>query len=119
MKVNQRDLNSIVNDLLNDNVQRRYVARIIFVNRLETYLSLISLLSDEADVVVNLSDYCAGEDSYPDIKKLIAQGAHDLEIEECAVGNGMVTLHKSCLEHVKKGLTTIEEFVRVLGMADE
>ena len=54
-----------------------------------------------------------------DIKKLIAQGAHDLEIEECAVGNGMVTLHKSCLEHVKKGLTTIEEFVRVLGMADE
>ncbi len=54
-----------------------------------------------------------------EIKKLIAQGAHDLEIEESAVNNGMTTLHKSCLNHIKKGLTTVEEFVRVLGMAGE
>src|SRR5574344_2068380 len=54
-----------------------------------------------------------------EIKKLIAQGAHDLEIEESAVGNGMTTLHQSCYNHIMKGWTTIEEFVRVLGMAGE
>lgn len=54
-----------------------------------------------------------------EIKKLIAQGAHDLEIEESAVDNGMTTLHKSCYNHILKGWTTIEEFVRVLGMAGE
>ena len=54
-----------------------------------------------------------------EIKKLIAQGAHDLEIEESAVENGMMTLHKSCYKHIIKGQTTIEEFVRVLGMAGE
>ncbi len=54
-----------------------------------------------------------------EIKKLIAQGAHDLEIEDCAIANGMTTLHKSCYNHVVKGLTTIDEFVRVLGLAGE
>lgn len=54
-----------------------------------------------------------------EIKKLIAQGAHDLEIEESAVANGMMTLHKSCYGHILNGQTTIEEFVRVLGMAGE
>lgn len=54
-----------------------------------------------------------------EIKKLIAQGAHDLEIEECAVKDGMKTLHTCCYEHILKGWTTIEEFVRVLGMAGE
>ena len=54
-----------------------------------------------------------------EIKKLIALGAHDLEIEEAAVANGMTTLHKSCIGHIINGQTTIEEFVRVLGMAGE
>lgn len=54
-----------------------------------------------------------------DIKRLIAQGAHDLEIEESAVANGMTTLHKSCYQHILAGRTTIDEFVRVLGMAGE
>ncbi len=54
-----------------------------------------------------------------EIKKLIAQGAHDLEIEDAAVANGMTTLHKACIGHVVNGLTTSEEFVRVLGMAGE
>jgi type IV pilus assembly protein PilB len=54
-----------------------------------------------------------------EIKKLIAQGAHDLEIEDCAIANGMTTLHKSCYKHVVDGLTTIDEFVRVLGLAGE
>ena len=54
-----------------------------------------------------------------EIKKLVALGAHDLEIEEAAVANGMTTLHRSCLNHIMNGQTTIDEFVRVLGMAGE
>lgn len=55
-----------------------------------------------------------------EIKKLIARGAHDLEIEEAAVNhNGMKTLHKSCLGHILNGMTTIDEFVRVLGVVNE
>ena len=54
-----------------------------------------------------------------EIKKLIAQGAHDLEIEEAAVRNGMKTLNQSCMQHILNGETTIEEFVRVLGVVNE
>ena len=54
-----------------------------------------------------------------EIKKLIAKGAHDLEIEEAAVKHGMRTLHNSCIKHILKGETTISEFIRVLGIASE
>jgi len=54
-----------------------------------------------------------------EIKRLVALGAHDLEIEEAAIKNGMKTLHQACLSHILKGLTTISEFVRVLGVVNE
>lgn len=54
-----------------------------------------------------------------EIKRLVAMGAHDLEIEEAAVKNGMRTLHQSCLSHILNGMTTIDEFVRVLGVVNE
>lgn len=54
-----------------------------------------------------------------EIKRLVAMGAHDLEIEDAAVKNGMRTLHQSCLSHILKGMTTIDEFVRVLGVVNE
>ena len=54
-----------------------------------------------------------------EIKKLVALGAHDLEIEEAAVRNGMTTLHQSCIKHILDGKTTIDEFVRVLGVVNE
>ena len=54
-----------------------------------------------------------------EIKKLIAQGAHDIEIEECAIAAGMNTLKMSCLNHVVEGITTTDEFIRVLGYANE
>ena len=54
-----------------------------------------------------------------EIKKLVALGAHDLEIEEAAVKNGMKTLNQSCLTHILNGETTIDEFVRVLGVVIE
>lgn len=54
-----------------------------------------------------------------EIKKLVADGAHDIEIEEAAVRSGMRTLHQSCIGHILNGQTTIEEFVRVLGIVNE
>ncbi len=54
-----------------------------------------------------------------EIKKLIAQGAHDIEIEEAAVAAGMNTLKYSCLNHIINGNTTTSEFIRVLGYANE
>jgi len=54
-----------------------------------------------------------------DLKKLIAQRAHDVEIEEYAVKHGMKTLDKACIDHIKAGITSIDEFVRILGLAGE
>ena len=54
-----------------------------------------------------------------EIKKMIAHSAHDVEIEEAAVGMGMKTLQASCLGHILRGETTITEFVRVLGPVTE
>lgn len=54
-----------------------------------------------------------------EIKKLIALGSHDIEIEDAAVACGMKTLNQACLGHILKGLTTIEEFIRVLGIVNE
>ena len=54
-----------------------------------------------------------------EIKKLIAQGAHDIQIEEAAVGAGMDTLQQACLKHIIAGKTTISEFIRVLGPVKE
>ena len=54
-----------------------------------------------------------------EIKRLIAMGAHDLEIEDAAVKNGMKTLNQSCMKHILDGFTTIDEFVRVLGVVNE
>lgn len=54
-----------------------------------------------------------------EIKKLIAVGSHDIEIEDSAISCGMKTLNQACLGHILNGLTTIEEFVRVLGIVNE
>ena len=50
-----------------------------------------------------------------EMKKLIAVGAHDIQIEEVAISGGMKTLQQSCLNHIMNGDTTISEFIRVLG----
>lgn len=54
-----------------------------------------------------------------EIKKAIAQGSADVEIEELAVSCGMKTLNQACLEHILNGRTTIDEFIRVLGIVNE
>ena len=54
-----------------------------------------------------------------EMKKMIAQRAHDVELEDYAIRHGMKTLKMSCLEHIINGVTTIDEFVRILGLARE
>lgn len=54
-----------------------------------------------------------------EIKKLVAIGAHDIEIEDAAIACGMKTLKQSCLNHILNGNTTIDEFIRVLGIVSE
>ena len=54
-----------------------------------------------------------------EIKKLLAQGVHDIEIEEAARRNGMRTLSESCLQHILNGVSTTDEFFRVLGYVNE
>ena len=54
-----------------------------------------------------------------ELRKMIAQRAHDVELEEFAVKRGMVTLRKSCLRHILEGNTSIDEQVRILGLASE
>ena len=54
-----------------------------------------------------------------EMKKMIAQRAHDVELEDYAIKHGMKSLKMSCLEHILNGVTTIDEFVRILGLASE
>ena len=54
-----------------------------------------------------------------EIRKMIAQRAHDVELEDYAIKQGMKTLRMSCLRHVLEGNTSIEEQVRILGLASE
>lgn len=54
-----------------------------------------------------------------EIRKMIAQRAHDVELEDFAVRQGMKTLRMSCLRHILEGNTSIDEQVRILGLASE
>src|SRR5574344_547940 len=54
-----------------------------------------------------------------EIRKMIASGAHDLEIEEAAIENGMTNLNQACIKHIKEGSTSVSEFIRVLGVVSE
>lgn len=54
-----------------------------------------------------------------EIRKLIAIGSHDIDIEDAAIACGMKTLNQSCLGHILRGETTIDEFIRVLGIVNE
>jgi len=54
-----------------------------------------------------------------EIRKMIAQRAHDVELEDYAVKQGMKTLKMSCLRHILEGNTSIEEHIRILGLASE
>ena len=73
MLIKQISLKELMIRIAADNAESRFVARVFFVNNLKTYYALIDALSDNADIVVRISDdlFCKGEDTVPDIKVLI------------------------------------------------
>lgn len=48
-----------------------------------------------------------------DVRTMISMGKTVDEIRDCAVANGMKSLKDSCIEHVFRGITTIDELMRV------
>ena len=50
---------------------------------------------------------------------LFSQGVLDLDIEEAGIKYGLNILNQACMDHILNGLTTIDEFVRVLGVVNE
>ena len=67
----------------------------------------------------SMSEFLDGEPKYVlmlnTVKKLIAQRAHDVVIEDYAVSNGMKTLRTSCIEHIKNG--NMRKLVRKMNSA--
>ena len=48
----------------------------------------------------------------PDIRKLIFAGENQDLIRDAAIKNNMMTLHKSGIEKVKMGITSIQEVIK-------
>ena len=54
-----------------------------------------------------------------ELKKMFLKSPAAHEIEEVAISCGMKNLHNACLETIISGETSVDEFIRVLGAADE
>ncbi|MFC1867798.1 type II secretion system ATPase GspE [Thermodesulfobacteriota bacterium] len=48
-----------------------------------------------------------------EIRRLVTSGADSVTIKEAAMGNGMITMFEDGLEKVRKGITTLDEVMRV------
>lgn len=74
MVFEQKSLQEVLDYIKSDRDENRFVARVFFVNNLETYYSFVKTLSNKADITVRLSDeqFCKGSDTVPDLKALIA-----------------------------------------------
>lgn len=74
MEFKQKSLQEIMDFVESDKESCRFVARMFFVNNLETYYDLIEKLSNKADIIVRLSDeqFCKGPDTVPDLDELIS-----------------------------------------------
>jgi type IV pilus assembly protein PilB len=48
-----------------------------------------------------------------ELRESVLSGATALELKRAAINGGMVTLRQAGLVHVSRGLTTIEEVLRV------
>lgn len=65
---------TLICELQNDVVQKRFNAKVILVNNRNTYFELVDCLSNMADLAINLSDsrICVAEDTIPDLKAALA-----------------------------------------------
>ena len=74
MVITRKNYQGIIDALKDDlGLELRFTARVIFVNNLSGYYRLVSDLKDMSDEVICLSydSYCAGNDSVPDLKKVL------------------------------------------------
>lgn len=53
----------------------------------------------------------------PEIKRMIIQGSNDDAVKEQAIKEGMRTLHKSAVDEVVKGITTVDDLMRVVEVS--
>ncbi len=67
-----QDIIDTLREDLEQDLELRFVTRVVFVNNLESYVRMVKDLSDMADEVVKISDeaYCSGVDAVPDLKKV-------------------------------------------------
>ncbi len=55
----------------------------------------------------------------PKIRHMIVDGARDLQVKEQAIQEGMRTLYTNALEEVRRGVTTLDELMRVVDLKSE
>ena len=74
MVFEQKSLQDVWDYINGDRDEVRFVARVFFLNSLETYYSFVNELAEKAEITVRLSDesFCKGSDTVPDLKALIA-----------------------------------------------
>ncbi len=53
------------------------------------------------------------------IRRMIVDGARDLQVKEQAIQEGMRTLYANALEEVRQGVTTLDELMRVVDLKGE
>jgi type IV pilus assembly protein PilB len=55
----------------------------------------------------------------PKIRRMIVDGARDIQVKEQAIQEGMRTLYTNALEEVRRGVTTFDELMRVVDLKSE
>ena len=75
MIITRKNYQKIIDTLKGDlGLEVRFTTRVVFINNLDCYKKMVADLSSMADEIVNISDnaFCVGEDSVPNLKKVLA-----------------------------------------------
>lgn len=74
MSIRQLDYGGLLSHIQQDTIKKRFNSKVFLTNNLGTYYALVEHLEGIADLVINISDpqYCTGEDTIPDIRKVIS-----------------------------------------------
>lgn len=73
MSIIQIDYADLLSEIEQDTIKIRFNAKVFLVNNFATYYKLVNHLADMADLTLHISEesFCAGEDTIPDMKKVI------------------------------------------------
>lgn len=140
MSIIQIDYQTLLQDIQQDTLQKRFNSKVFLVNNLATYFSLVEKLEDMADLSIHISDpsICAGEDTIPDLRPVLSiiSGSEDKNILITSIGEYLrigLSLEKSqrCLfsiishqAHSRKRVwipifAAKDEFLDAVGFLDE